>query len=218
MSPIRVIKIGGSLLQRQGLLSDLHSWQSTLVDQMANVWITGGGAAVDALRKQDQTLGLSNDAAHWASIKAMDDNTATLARRLSNWQITNEPKDVLQLADKQTNNLGSPQLSTKNWLLQTHRWIKSTNNRPGSHQQLPRSWDVTSDSIAAWVAIQLRASQLILLKSCLVPTATIPKLARLGIVDPYLQTFDLQRHGIQFTCKRLPCTRHGFHEKVTANN
>jgi aspartokinase-like uncharacterized kinase len=47
------------------------------------------------------------------------------------------------------------------------------------------SWDITSDSLAAWLAGQLRANRLVLVKSiALTNGATAADLARRGIVDP----------------------------------
>lgn len=181
---------------------------------------------VTTIREQCRVQHLSDTAAHWASIEAMDDNAAMLARSLPDWQITDTPEKILQLTNE--HNSRSPQQSLsgtyeisqsgENWLLQTRRWIASVSGRLDTQPQLPCSWDVTSDSIVAWVAIQLRASQLILLKSCSVPVATVSELARQGIVDSYLPTLDLQRYATQFACEYLPCTSHERHEKNAPNN
>ena len=74
MIPIRVIKIGGSLLPRADLVTDLRRWQASLARPLINVWITGGGAAVDLIRKRDPNPRLSDADAHWSSIAAMDAN------------------------------------------------------------------------------------------------------------------------------------------------
>ncbi len=50
---------------------------------------------------------------------------------------------------------------------------------------LPQSWDLTSDSLAAWLAGKLRAEKLLLIKSVDCPVAQAAKeLAEAGIVDP----------------------------------
>jgi len=228
VNPVRVIKIGGSLLQRERLLFDLQKWQAALPVSLVNVWLVGGGLAVDVIREQCRVQDLSDAAAHWASIQVMDDNAAMLARSLPDWQVTDTTEKILQLTNEHSNNARSPRQSfggvheasqpAENWLLQTRRWINSVSRSPEAQPPLPCSWDVTSDSIAAWVAIQLRASELILLKSCLVPAATVSGLARQGIVDPYMPTLNLQRYGTQFTCQRLPCTSLELHEKNAPNN
>jgi aspartokinase-like uncharacterized kinase len=56
--------------------------------------------------------------------------------------------------------------------------------------EIAASWDVTSDSLAAWLAAELSASMLVLIKSMRVttpPAAT--DLVRLGIVDRAFSTF-----------------------------
>lgn len=54
---------------------------------------------------------------------------------------------------------------------------------------IPASWDVTSDSLALWLAITLRAAQLLILKAAPAPAdAQLEQLGASGIVDPYLPT------------------------------
>jgi aspartokinase-like uncharacterized kinase len=58
-------------------------------------------------------------------------------------------------------------------------------------RQLPRNWDVTSDTIAAWLADALGARGLLLVKSCDLPDdhSDAVLLAAAGIVDPSLPGF-----------------------------
>ena len=225
MNFVRVIKVGGSLLQRSGLPFDLQSWQSTLAKPMTNVWIIGGGTAVDAIRDQDQSQGLSDSTAHWASIKAMDTNAIAFAERLPGWRITDRPEEIFQSAQQLPNPMSAlrhlPAANkplVQNWVLQTHRWIKAADSELEPAQRLPHSWTVTSDSIAAWVAIRIRASQVILLKSCQVPKATIPELSRLGIVDSHLPALNLNQYRVQFSCEYLHRSGGSHHETVTPNH
>lgn len=63
-------------------------------------------------------------------------------------------------------------------------WEFLQNNR--ARTALPASWDVTSDSIAAYVASVLQADELILLKSCLPDgDSHMRDLAEVGYVDRY---------------------------------
>ena len=204
MTPIRVIKIGGSLLQRSNLLADLRAWHQTLTEPMINVWIVGGGPAVEAIRNYDQFRSLSDDDAHWASIEAMDCNALSFASHVPNWQLTADHNDPRKVAESLINGQSpATDLSPCNFILQTKDWLVANDREPNS-LQLPHSWDVTSDSICAWAAIQLHASELILLKSCEVPDATVAALAGLGIIDTYMPILDLRRPSFRFSCLQLP--------------
>ncbi len=49
---------------------------------------------------------------------------------------------------------------------------------------IPASWDITSDSLAAWLVEQLSVTDLVLVKSALIPNhRSIEELIQMGIVD-----------------------------------
>ncbi len=52
--------------------------------------------------------------------------------------------------------------------------------------EVERSWRITGDSLALWLARRLGARRLVLLKSCPIPTADLTALAAAGIVDEVL--------------------------------
>ena len=216
MNPIRVIKIGGSLLQRESLPADLLDYQALLVEPLVNVWVVGGGVAVDTIRARDRVQALSADDAHWSSIEAMDTNGMLLASRLPDWWLTDDHADPLKAASQllaiacddrkgqavKRNSADCP--APQNFILQTKNWLIEADKDPDVRPRLPQSWEVTSDSIAAWAAIQLHAIELVLLKSCDIPNVTIAELAGLGIVDAHLPTFSLRRPPFRFVCQQLP--------------
>jgi len=130
--------------------------------------VPGGGMFADAARK----CRVDDDSAHWMAIAAMDQY---------GWYIAS---------------YGMPTTT----LLQTP-------NRPSvflpycsvrQHDPLPHSWDVTSDSIAAWVA-NLMGVDLLLLKSVdgifvqgrLVKQITFP--VKTDVVDPFFIPFVLKK-------------------------
>ncbi len=54
---------------------------------------------------------------------------------------------------------------------------------PAEATPLPESWDVTSDSIAAWVGTNVEAQEVVLFKSCLPEARTYEAAAAVGYVD-----------------------------------
>jgi len=68
--PLRVVKLGGSLLDMPQLVARCRSWiaQQAPAD---NVLVIGGGAMVDAVRRAQRLHGLSDKSAHWLCIRAM---------------------------------------------------------------------------------------------------------------------------------------------------
>jgi len=207
VNPIRVIKIGGSLLQRDNLLADLRDWQESLPEPPVNVWIVGGGTAVEAIRKRASHDGLSDDDAHWLSIEAMDANAIALVSQIPDWQLItaedfNATDSRLSLRERfATFAERKTTLPNQNFVLQTKPWLTEADRDPDA---LPHCWDVTSDSISAWAAIQLHAVELNLLKSCDVPNRSVAELADLGIVDAYLPSLNLHQQTLRFTCQQLP--------------
>jgi aspartokinase-like uncharacterized kinase len=167
---VRVIKVGGSLLDWPGLASNFRRWlamQPTAGDAL----IVGGGGLVDKLRELDQSHSLPPAAAHWLAVRCMSLTAAIVAQLLPEATLVNS------LEQLRTTEPDGPQVfDAERFLRQEH----------GSPDALPESWEVTSDSIAARVAKVLQARELVLLKSSLpAGPASRESLARLGYVDRY---------------------------------
>lgn len=96
--------------------------------------VPGGGKFADQVRE----TGISGDAAHWMAIAAMEQ---------MGWYI----------ASKGVRTVTSLQVPAQREVLLPYTLLR--NNDP-----LPHSWDVTSDTISAWIASRL-SLPLILLKS-----------------------------------------------------
>ena len=141
-----VVKLGGSLLQRVeqldrvlGVLADVGSARRLLI-------VPGGGPFADTVRAVDARVRLSEDAAHWMAILAMDQHAHLIAERLV-------PSALVTSAT----GIADAHASARIPVLAPYRWLRETD-------PLPHSWDVTSDSIAAWCAHAVGASQLVLIK------------------------------------------------------
>jgi aspartokinase-like uncharacterized kinase len=73
---------------------------------------------------------------------------------------------------------------------------------------LPPSWDVTSDTIAAQIAVHLRAESLVLLKSAAPPGGTtLSESARLGWVDPVFPQIARTIRRIEYLNLRDPAAK-----------
>lgn len=141
-----VLKIGGSLGHCRDL-SGLVSGLAKLGPRHKILVVPGGGVFADAIRDYDRRFGIDESASHWMAILAMDQYGHLLSSLIPNSEIVQGLADARKvLAEGRV-----PVLLTYNLLFQT--------------DALPRSWDVTSDTIAAWAAGLAGAQQLILLKS-----------------------------------------------------
>jgi aspartokinase-like uncharacterized kinase len=104
--------------------------------------VPGGGAFAEAVRAIDAQHHIGDDAAHWAAILAMDQYAYALAALVPQTRIVTSPEEVMA---------GDVPI------LAPYRWLKE-------RDPLPHSWDVTSDSIAAWIAHAVGAKKLLLVK------------------------------------------------------
>jgi 5-(aminomethyl)-3-furanmethanol phosphate kinase len=153
MTVATVVKVGGALLNTPDAFAwALHELSRAPHDGSVIV-VPGGGPFADAVRAVDRRVGLTDSAAHWAAILAMNQYAHVLATHL--------PRATL------IETIFDP-LSGYLPVLAPYAWLRC-------HDELPHSWQVTSDSIAAYVARAAGAERLILMK--LAPA-----------LDPYFET------------------------------
>ena len=154
-----VVKLGGGLLGRgdafarvTGALAACRAGRPFLV-------VPGGGPFAEAVREQCRHLQIDADTAHWMAILGMDQYAHALACRIRSAALVERDRDIpVALA------------AGRIPILAPYSWLRAAD-------PLPHSWDVTSDSIAAWFAGALGAARLILLK----PVAGDPA----TLADPY---------------------------------
>jgi 5-(aminomethyl)-3-furanmethanol phosphate kinase len=158
-SVISVIKVGGGLTAVPGAVDRVCAVVAASARHHRLLVVPGGGPFADTVREQQIDLGVSEDASHWMAILAMDQYAFVLAEKIAGCILLEEPGEVSEIR------AGRP------GVLAPSRWMRSAD-------VLPHTWDVTSDSIAAFVAGALDAEQLILVK----PTRAGPAL------DPYFPT------------------------------
>ena len=156
---LTVIKVGGGLAGIPHALTRVCGAVQEAARSHRIVIVPGGGPFAEAVREFDRLQGLSASAAHWMALLAMDQYAHVLADRVPGAVLLDDPGSVSELLAQ-----------GKVAVLAPARWMRSAD-------VVPHSWDVTSDSIAAFVAGALGASGLILIKP--VPW---------GEVDPYFAT------------------------------
>jgi aspartokinase-like uncharacterized kinase len=175
-----VVKLGGSLLGTP----ELKRWLTLLAKESDGriVIVPGGGVFADTIREQ-QAFGQYGDvAAHFMALLAMEQYGHVLQSL--------QPDLVAASTELE--------IAERSWQHRAIIWMPS--HMVLADEDIPQSWDVTSDSLAAWLAIKIGADRLILVKHDAVPEQPLP-LQRLhdeGVVDAAF---------VEFT-KRLACPVH----------
>lgn len=149
MSVTLVVKIGGSLTRGAPprLLLERLSGRKGLV------LVPGGGALADQVRVIQPQMGLSDGAAHRMAILAMEQMAHAFLDMAPGLRPARTPAELTSAAAD----------GAALWLPAT-----MTLDAP----DIPQGWDVTSDSLALWLAAQLPAPRLVLVKA---PGVMIPQ-------------------------------------------
>lgn len=184
-SPLRLIKVGGSLLRSEPLppaentaeLGDssgkreaceefptaFHRWLEQQTPAV-NVLVAGGGEFVDVIRRADVSLHLGEETAHWLCVDALSVTAQLLGAVLSMPVVTRRQELPEEIPSACVFDPASFLHDLEHRLFLT---------------PLPHTWGVTSDSIAARIGDYLLAGELVLLKS------SLPGSAAASYVDDY---------------------------------
>lgn len=154
MAP-QVVKLGGSL-ERSG---DIRSLASRLSAAPGLVLVPGGGRFADAVREAERPLALSGPACHRMAVLAMEQMAHALLDCAPALRPCRTLGELNSAAHRRVTALWFP----AQMLLH--------------HPDIPESWEVTSDSLACWLARTLGAEQLVLVKA---PGAPVPPSERPG--------------------------------------
>ena len=139
-----VVKVGGSLAEEPEQLIALCAKLSKLAEKYELVVVPGGGRFADAVRDSDEQFNLSSGVSHRMAILGMDQFGMLLAQITPNSCATYLLDDARKLAETEAVPIFLPSR-----LMFTEDPLKN-------------SWDVTSDSIASYVAGRLQAAKLVL--------------------------------------------------------
>lgn len=140
-----VIKLGGSLLGAPELIK----WLETIVAHSDGkvIIVPGGGLFANAVREAQQVSNVSDAVAHQMALLAMDQYGLMLAAM----------NPALVTASSEL------EIAERGWQHRGIVWLPS--KMVLADETIPKNWQVTSDSLSAWLANKLAAEQLILVKS-----------------------------------------------------
>ena len=136
---LTVVKVGGGR-GRDDALKGLCTALGALGERHPLLVVPGGGDFADAVRDADRRFGLSAETSHRMAILGMEQFGWLLSELIPGAE---RCADLARIGTERTTVLLPAALPL---------------------DALPASWQVTSDSIAAWVAVQLSARRLVLVK------------------------------------------------------
>ena len=170
--PIVLYKIGGSLLTLPRLADRLLTIIKARADTRPLLTV-GGGATANVVREWDRVHTLGDERAHRLAVQSLRLNERLIQDLLPHNVVVSDRSQAQQCWAAGR----LPILCIAEFLQQME---------PGSDIPLPHNWNVTSDSLAAWIAIHWPAQQLVLLKSADLPEGcTVRQAADSGLVDRY---------------------------------
>lgn len=184
--PRRVIKVGGSLLDFPPTPDRLRRWL-TPRSQTRNILVAGGGQLVNRIRDWHRAGHINEERAHWMSVECMSLTAHLLQRWLG---------APLILHPDQLDSNPAP-----NVVIDVQLWLRN-------EVDMPVGWSLTSDSIAAGLAVHLDASELILLKSrtVLPGTNSVQSLIEDGTVDGQFGRYWQRLKTVGFVNFRNSCS------------
>lgn len=162
---MRVVKLGGSLAGSRELPLWLRA--CVAVGGGTTVLVPGGGRWADEVRDAQLREGFDDATAHRLALRAME--------RYGRHLVALQP-GIVPVAGLQAMRLALSQGLVPVWM--PHDMVVA-------EPAIPQSWEMTSDSLAAWLAGQLAAGELLLVKSldAIDPRATVAQMAERGWVD-----------------------------------
>lgn len=163
-----VVKVGGSLYASSRLQEWLDTLQALSSHQL--VIVPGGGPFADLVRKADKQFGLEPAQAHYMAVLAMQQFACLMASICPGLQLASSRDEIHACWKEGCAVIWEPY--------------------PLVSQQceLPKTWEVTSDSLAAWLAGYLSVTQLVFVKSSPLTLSrmTVSQLQAHGCVDAVL--------------------------------
>lgn len=167
-----IIKLGGSLLGTD----ELRQWLALVVQHGDGrvVIVPGGGIFADTVRAVYNQVHMSETCAHALAVSAMNQFGTLLIDQMPELVPAHSELEIAE----------------RSWQHRGIVWMPS-NMVMADGDDIPQSWDVTSDSLALWLANKLSAQHVLLVKSQRPePNSTLAELTRKGLIDPAFASFD----------------------------
>jgi len=160
-----IIKLGGSLSRSDTLINCLNAVEKNYRGR-AVVIVPGGGAFADQVRLAQQHWQFDDNTAHRMALLAMQQMALMFKGLKPDFAIAHTIAAIQETLDRQKTVIWSPDV------------IELDN------AGIKASWDITSDSLAAWLAKTVSATELILIKSAVIDASlNLQQLAEQDIVD-----------------------------------
>ena len=167
---LTVVKLGGSY----AFSSDLPGWLAAIASSAGDiVLVPGGGPFADAVRLAQPRMGFDDDAAHHMALLGMDQYGRALAALNKRFTPAASIAGIRRALRAGNVPVWSP----------TEMVLK--------RNDIPRSWEVTSDGLAAWLACRIGARRVLLIKHVDPPPdpIRIEDLVARGVVDRSFAAF-----------------------------
>lgn len=176
---VTVLKLGGSLLDLGDLPQRLRAVIAKL-DGDRPLLVCGGGDAADIVRRWHETHALDEEQSHWLAMESIRLNQRLLLTLMPELKLV-------------SNRAAAESAWTRGRvpLLDLMSFVSIEESQAERSVALPHLWDVTSDSLAAWIAIRWPASRFVLLKSAeLPPHSSLSLLASSGLLDDFFPSLE----------------------------
>lgn len=164
LEDVAIIKLGGS----HGPGAYLAQWLNAIGAEAGGVVVApGGGVFADAVRAAQAAMGFDDAAAHDMAMMAMSQFGRALQGLDSRFRVAGSIASIRRSLREHAVPVWSPDAMAR-------------------AAKLPATWDLTSDSLAAWLACTLGARRLVLIKHGQFPAAgvAVGKLVEDGVIDP----------------------------------
>ncbi len=178
---VAIVKLGGSLANSD----ELPKWLDVIATAGAGkvVLVPGGGPWADEVREAQKREGFDDGVAHRKALRAMERYGNVLAGMRANLALADDIAAIDEV-------LRDGQVAV---------WMPF--EMVVADASIPQTWDVSSDSLSAWLARELGAALLVLVKS-------------VTVSDPQMRAGEMMKNGWVDACFGGFCAGGNFQYRV----